>query len=52
MVWNQIEVLELKIPKKILKTYCLILCPILSFWKWNFQDRNFTVLTEFLIRNQ
>ena len=31
MLWNQIEVLEVKIPKKIAKSHCLILCPFLSF---------------------
>ena len=30
--------------KKIGKSYC----PIFSFWSWNFQGRNVTVLTEFL----
>jgi len=52
MVWNQIEVLGVKIPNKIAKSYCPNLCPIFSFWRWNFQDRNFTVLTDFFTRNQ
>ena len=47
-VWNHIEVLGVKIPNKIAKSYC----PIFSFWRWNFQDRNFTVSTDFFTHHQ
>ena len=47
--------------RKILKVDCRVIgdlarsvafCPIFGFWRWNFQDRHFTGLTEFLARNQ